>query len=81
MKKQNQDTELDKEQLSQKALGNTDIESNTKNNSNDLKSTPKTTGTGGNPASSTPSSLIVHEDLEGESRYEDGEDTNLKSQK
>lgn len=78
MKKQEQDAESAKEKLSQKALGNTELELNTSNDNDELKSTPKTTGTGGNPASSTPNSLIVHEDEKGEDRYEDGEDTKTK---
>ncbi|WP_421943122.1 hypothetical protein [Pedobacter sp.] len=75
MKKQNQNTETDQEKLSQKALGNTAVELNASSSDNELKSTPKTTGTGGNPASSTPNSLIVHEDEKGEHRYEDGDET------
>lgn len=63
----------DQEQLSQQALGNTDLkETGEVSANNDLLSTPKTTGTGGNPAGAAPNSLIVHEDESGEDRYEDG---------
>ncbi|PWS29286.1 hypothetical protein DHW03_05565 [Pedobacter yonginense] len=62
----------DQEQLNQKALGNDDIQPKPENN-NDLLNTPKTTGTGSNPAGARPDSLIVHEDEEGDKRYEKGE--------
>ena len=60
----------DQEKLTQQALGNTAIS----DNDSDNESLPKTTGTGSNPSSATPNSLIVHEDESGEKTYEDGED-------
>lgn len=62
----------DQEELSQQALGNEAADAKPDNN-NDLLSTPKTSGTGSNNPSSTPHSLIVHEDKEGDEKYEQGE--------
>lgn len=64
----------DQEELSQKALGNTAVGVNPDQNNNDILSTPKTSGTGGNNAAATPDSLIVHDDEEGEDRYEQSDD-------
>lgn len=69
----NERKEKDQEQLSQQALGNTDVAETADVQANDdLLRTPKTTGTGGNPAGAAPKSLIVHEDESGEDRYEEG---------
>ena len=62
----------DQEQLSQKALGNTAIKNDPDQNDNDILSTPKISGTGSNNAAAAPDSLIVHEDKEGDDRYEQG---------
>ncbi|MFD2288078.1 hypothetical protein GJU39_18710 [Pedobacter petrophilus] len=71
----------DQEQLSQQALGNAETEpTEDLATDNDLLSTPVTTGTGSNPAAATPNSLIVHEDEDGENRYEEGE-TNTDTDK
>lgn len=59
-------------------MGNIDIDLNAVDNNDELKSTPKTTGTGGNAASSTPNSLIVHEDRDDENRYDNGENKKTK---
>ena len=66
------------EQLNQIALGNTEIKNTPLANNNDLLSLPKTAGTGANPATATPHSLIVHEDEKEKDRYEEG---NNKGQK
>ncbi|RYD79857.1 MAG: hypothetical protein EOP55_03705 [Sphingobacteriales bacterium] len=63
----------DQEQLSQQALGNTDIEQHPDADNNDLLTVPKTTGTGSNLSSAAPDSLIVHEDKQGDDRYERGD--------
>ncbi|QPH40690.1 hypothetical protein [Pedobacter endophyticus] len=66
----------DQEKLTQQALGNTAISNDDDNN----QSLPKTTGTGSNPPSAAPNSLIVHEDENGEKTYEDGEDVKKSSE-
>ncbi|KQR70404.1 hypothetical protein [Pedobacter sp. Leaf176] len=62
------DTDDAQEKQNQKALGNTDVSSTT--GADELKSTPKITGTGSNPPAAAPESLIVHEDEDDENRYE-----------
>ncbi|MCX2476526.1 hypothetical protein OQZ33_19490 [Pedobacter sp. MC2016-05] len=62
----------DQEQLSQKALGNIDVNDQLDQSDNDILSTPKTSGTGSNNAAAAPDSLIVHEDKKGDERYEQG---------
>ena len=57
------------EKQNQEALGNTDVSSSSEANA-DLKRTPKITGTGSNPPAAAPESLIVHEDEDGNNRYE-----------
>ena len=68
---------LNQEELSQEALGNTAIEKHPGQNNNDLLSTPKISGTGSNNAGATPDSLIVHEDKDGNERYEQGDDKTI----
>ena len=48
----------DQEKITQRALGNTTVEDDESEN----KSLPKTTGTGSNPPSAAPSSIIIQED-------------------
>ncbi|MDQ0639999.1 hypothetical protein QF042_003564 [Pedobacter sp. W3I1] len=60
------------EKLSQIALGNTQAAKSILNEAEPIPSTPKTSGTGANPAAATPNSLIVHEDVSGDERYEEG---------
>lgn len=60
------------EKLAQAALGNPQSEKPSIDNNNELLSLPKTSGTGSNPSSAAPNSLIVHEDENGEKRYEEG---------
>ncbi|WP_316796534.1 hypothetical protein [Pedobacter agri] len=67
----------DQEELSQKALGNTALDEHLEQNNTDILSTPKTSGTGSNPAGAAPESLIVHEDKEGDERYEQGTDKSI----
>jgi len=67
------------EQLNQIALGNTEIKNTPLANNNDLLSLPKTSGTGSNPATATPHSLIVHEDEEDKDRYEEGSSIDQKN--
>ncbi|WP_293788384.1 hypothetical protein [uncultured Pedobacter sp.] len=60
------------EQLAQAALGNTEaIQSSTDSNI-DIMSIPDISGTGSNPSAAAPHSLIVHEDENGEKKYEEG---------
>jgi len=65
------------EQLSQAALGNKQAAQPSTDNNSEILSTPKTSGTGSNPSAATPHSLIVHEDENGENRYEEGSTENL----
>ncbi|RZK18679.1 MAG: hypothetical protein EOO86_09555 [Pedobacter sp.] len=67
----------DQEELSQEALGNTAVEKHPEQNNNDLLSKPKISGTGSNNAAAAPESLIVHEDKDGNDRYESGEDKTI----
>ena len=68
---------LNQEELSQEALGNTAVKKHPEQNNNDLLSKPKISGTGSNNAGAAPDSLIVHEDKEGDDRYESGEDKTI----
>ena len=68
-------TRKDQENLSQKALGNDDVNENPEENNNDILTTPRTSGTGSNNAAAAPDSLIVHEDKKGDDRYENGKDS------
>jgi len=71
-KEQQEESLTDQEQLAQAALGNTEaIQSSTDNNI-DIRSIPEISGTGSNPSSAAPHSLIVHEDDNGEKKYEEG---------
>jgi hypothetical protein len=71
-KEQQEESLTNQEQLAQAALGNTEaIQPSTENN-NDILSIPETSGTGSNPSSAAPHSLIVHEDENGEKKYEEG---------
>lgn len=77
-KKQQQKEDLtDQEQLAQAALGNTQTAQPSTENNNGILSMPKTSGTGSNPSSAAPHSLIVHEDKSGEKRYEEGRTEDL----
>lgn len=70
-------TDVEKsDQPNQEALGNT---KSAENGNEESLSIPKTTGTGSNPAGSTPNSLIVHGDKTGKDRYDVGE--NAEDQK
>lgn len=62
----------DQEKIAQAALGNTQVPQRSAENNDDLVSIPKTSGTGSNPSSAAPNSLIVHQDEHGEERYEEG---------
>ncbi|MDN3588804.1 hypothetical protein QWY86_19135 [Pedobacter aquatilis] len=65
-------SEIDaKEKLAQIALGNTTLKDGAKENQPEV-SMPKTSGTGTNSPSSTPNSLIIHENKSGDDRYEEG---------
>ena len=71
----------DQEKMAQAALGNKQILQSTEENNNEIVSIPKTSGTGSNPSSATPNSLIVHEDELGEKRYEAGGGKDLEEEK
>lgn len=62
----------DQEQLAQAALGNTEAIQPSTDNNNDIVTIPEISGTGSNPSSAAPHSLIVHEDENGEKKYEEG---------
>ncbi len=71
-KEQQEESLTNQEQLAQAALGNTEaIQPSTDNNS-DIVSIPEISGTGSNPSAAAPHSLIVHEDENGEKKYEEG---------
>ncbi len=59
--------------MAQTALGNTQVPQPSTENNNEILSIPKTSGTGSNPSSAAPHSLIVHEDERVEERYEEGD--------
>lgn len=71
-KEQQEEILTDQEQLAQAALGNTEAIQPATDNNNDILSIPEISGTGSNPSSATPHSLIVHEDENGEKKYEKG---------
>ncbi|MEH3114357.1 hypothetical protein [Pedobacter terrae] len=72
-KKDQQEERLtDQEQLAQAALGNTEAIQPSTDNNIDILSIPEISGTGSNPPSAAPHSLIVHEDENGEKKYEEG---------
>jgi hypothetical protein len=62
----------DQEQLAQAALGNTEAIQPSTDSNNDILTIPEISGTGSNPPSAAPHSLIVHEDENGEKKYEEG---------
>jgi hypothetical protein len=62
----------DQEKIAQTALGNTQVPQPSTDNNNEILSIPKTSGTGSNPSSAAPHSLIVHEGEPVEDRYEEG---------
>lgn len=62
----------DQEKMAQTALGNTQVPQPSTDNSNEILSIPKTSGTGSNLSSAAPHSLIVHKDERAEDRYEQG---------
>jgi len=80
-KKQQSQGLTDQEKMAQAALGNKQILQSTEENNNEIVSIPKTSGTGSNPSSATPNSLIVHEDELGEKRYEAGGGKDLEEEK
>ena len=71
----------DQEKMAQAALGNKQVPQLSEENNNEIVSLPKTSGTGSNPSSATPNSLIVHEDELGEKRYEAGGAKDLEQEK
>lgn len=80
-KEQQEESLTDQEQLAQAALGNTEaIQSSTDNNT-DILSIPEISGTGSNPSSAAPHSLIVHEDENGEKKYEEGSSETSNNEK
>ncbi|RDC57983.1 hypothetical protein DU508_03255 [Pedobacter chinensis] len=78
-KLENGNERKDQEQLNQQALGNTDITQHPEKNNNDILNVPKSSGTGSNLPSAAPDSLIVHEDEEGDARYEKGSEAEENS--
>ncbi|MFC1223133.1 hypothetical protein ACFE6N_04950 [Pedobacter sp. BG31] len=72
-KKEEQEEGLtNQEQLAQAALGNSEAIQPSADNNNDVLTIPEISGTGSNPSSAAPHSLIVHEDENGEKKYEEG---------
>ncbi|WP_412468110.1 hypothetical protein [Pedobacter sp. KLB.chiD] len=72
-KKEQQEEHLnDQEKLAQAALGNTEAIQPSTDNNNDTPTIPEISGTGSNPSSAAPHSLIVREDENGEKKYEEG---------
>jgi len=62
----------DQEKIAQTALGNMQVSQPSTDNNDGLRSLPKTSGTGSNPASAAANSLIVHGGAGAEDRYEEG---------
>jgi len=74
---QHKDGLTDQEKLAQAALGNKRTDQSSTDNDIEILPTPKTSGTGSNPSSAAPHSLIVHEDESGGKRYEEGSTDDL----
>ncbi|WP_450091361.1 hypothetical protein [Pedobacter suwonensis] len=71
-KEQQEEGLTNQEQLAQAALGNSEAIQPSADNNNDILTIPEISGTGSNPSSAAPHSLIVHEDENGEKKYEEG---------